>query len=188
MDISLPSPSLDPIIRLHDYYFQNAELMFENVEKLFAIDKRNGRLSQNNVIKLQSYAKLWFSTLYVVVEGFQCHQVKNYFTNTVTSPSDKHDLMLNVHWNSIQYKIEQLGGQLKSFRNVTFHFQEKMTRLEEKRSSFLLYEGRHKPLDWARDLHREMQMFFNEYRPRAAALHMHQQLLATGAKPEHSGP
>jgi len=158
--------------------------MYEHVEKLFSLYEKNGRLSHNNEVKFQSYAKLWFATLYVVAEGFRTDQVKNYFRNSIIDPDDRNDLEIKVYWNSIHHKIEQLGEQLKSYRNVTFHFQESNTRLLAKRSSFLEYEGRHRPIEWARELQKEMRLFFSEYRPRAAALHMHQQFLANSSKIE----
>lgn len=178
MPLQLPTPDDDPIIRLHDYYFQPADLMYEHVEKLTFLYEKNDRLSNHNIVKFQSYAKLWLATLYVVVEGFQTAQVKSYFLNSGIDLNDKDDLELKVYWNSIHNKAEQLGKQLKSYRNVTFHFQPSHTRLLAKRLSFLQHEYRHWPIEWAGELQKEMRLFFSEYRPRAAAMHIHQQFLA----------
>lgn len=177
MPISFPSSNEDPIIRLHDYYFQPADLMYENVKKIFLLHEKAGKLTNRNVIRLQSYGQLWLTTLYVVAEGFKHPRVERFFKDTVDRTNDD-DLTMIVHWGSVHYQLGQLGEQLKSYRNVTFHFQETMTRLEAKRASFLEYEGRHRPIQWACDLHIEMRWFFSKYRPRAAAMKMHQQWLA----------
>jgi hypothetical protein len=139
------------------------------VKKLSVLLEKNGR-SNNNLIKFQSYVKLWLATLYVVAEGFQTDQVKNYFLNCGIDLDNKDDLSMKVYWNSIHHKIAKFGNQLKSYRNVTLHFQPSHTRLLEKRLSFLKHESRHSPIEWAVELQREMRLFFGEYRPRAAAM------------------
>jgi hypothetical protein len=184
MTMPLPPADDDAIIRLHDYYFQQTDLIYGHVEKLYSLHEKNGRLSHKNTVNLQSYAKLWLATLYVVVEGFQSEEVKNHFHNSGIDLTDEGDLEMKVYWDSIQHKIEQLGNQLKSYRNVTFHFQPSHTRLLMKRSSFLQYEGRHRPIEWARELQEEMRKFFSQYRPRASALLMHQEFLAEASERE----
>jgi hypothetical protein len=184
MTIPLPPADDDPIIRLHDYYFQQTDLIYEHVEKLYSLHEKNGRLSRKNIVNLQSYVKLWLTTLYVVAEGFQSAEVKNHFLNSGIDLTEKDDLDMKVYWHSIHHKIEQLGNQLKSYRNVTLHFQPSHTRLLMKRSSFLQYEGRHRPIEWARELQEEMRKFFSQYRPRASALLIHQQILAEASERE----
>lgn len=174
MNIDFPKSEDDPIIRLYDYYFTTSDLMFYNVEKYIQLFKKKGHLPNRSIIKFQCFSQLWLATLYVVAEGFKSDEITLFFKEKIDL-NDKNNLEIVVHWGSIHHMLAQLGGELKGYRNVTFHFQGSMTRLEAKRASFLRHDGHHRPIEWARELHKEMQMFFGEYRPKAAALHMYQQ-------------
>ncbi len=80
-------------------------------------------------------------------------------------------------------ELFRLGSELKGYRHITFHFQESSDRIKRKRASFLDYDGRHRPIDWARELHKEMRLFFGMYRSFSAALHMHKQWLMELSNP-----
>lgn len=170
MSIPIPQADLDPIIRLHDYYFQASDLMHENFMKMWNLQEKKGGLSHNNVVKIQSFLQLWLATLYVVAEGFQDKGIKSFFEKIEFDIGDKDDNDIVVHWNSIQHQIPQIRQELKMYRNSTFHFQDNMDALDRKRESFMRYQGRHESIDWALGLHKEMKLFFQCYRPRAAAL------------------
>jgi hypothetical protein len=183
MPISFPPASQDPIIRLHDYYFQACDLMFDNTENLLLLFKNNGKLSQKKIVDLQSYLQLWLATLYVVAEGFQSKKVTTFFEKLELTDDDPDNITLRTHWHSIRHMFRQLGSELKSYRHITFHFQESSDRIKTKRASFLDYDGRHRPIDWARELHKEMRLFFGMYRSFSAALHMHKQWLMELSNP-----
>lgn len=162
MTLPLPKPEDDPIIRLYDYYFSASDLMFESFDPLWAALATKGSLTPRRTFKMQRFGQIWLATLWVVGEGFQDSTIKEFFGAAAAN-----DLTLKVHWDSVQHMLLQLGPELKRYRNATFHFQEKMTTLEAKRLGFLAHEGRREPIQWARQLHKEMRMFFGRYRVEA---------------------
>jgi hypothetical protein len=58
MEFPLPDPFVDPIIRLHDYYFQPAELLYRNFEKLKIEFEKRGRLTPKKTVELQSFFQI----------------------------------------------------------------------------------------------------------------------------------
>lgn len=184
----MPDADQDLIIRLHDYYFQASDLMYKNTMKLYEKLDKNRKLSQNNLVKFQSFVQLWLSTLYVVSEGFRSQKVIKFFDLLYPDKIPYgSELEMIVYWDSIHHKIGQNFERLKGYRHITFHFQENMERINKKRDEFLHYNKGQAPLIWARDLHDEMRLFFGEYRPRAAARHLHQLMIKEGRVPSSVG-
>jgi hypothetical protein len=145
----------DPISRLDAQYFLQAEVLFRYYQKLSRERERRGRLTRTKELDEISLLKLWLASLWVVVDGFRTPPIQKAFDKwKLTS------LNLRVHCSSIDYKLTQLGDELRIFRNATFHFQADA----EKHAKFLRFKSRHEPITWARELHEEFAMLFREYR------------------------
>lgn len=168
----MPDPEHEPIIRLHDYYFQPCDVIYKEFKKLYDEFNEKDRLPPKKLVKFQSYAQLWLSTLYVVIEGFQCKSVKDFYAS-----QEIDDIHIRVHWSSINHKISQMdkdderGNYLKDYRHATLHFQESMEKLTRRRDLFLR-QRREGSIRWAIELHNEITMFYTRYRPMASFLYM----------------
>ncbi|QHM71406.1 DUF6896 domain-containing protein [Mixta intestinalis] len=67
----LPSRNHDRVLTLKIHYFETAELMFKNYDKLDQKMQRNGYLSQREEIEMRIYLSTWLGFLGVVCEGFR---------------------------------------------------------------------------------------------------------------------
>lgn len=68
---NLPPRNLDMVMVLYSHYFQVAELMLENYDKLYKRWKNDNSLSQRKVIDLRIYLSSWLGFLAVTCEGFE---------------------------------------------------------------------------------------------------------------------
>jgi hypothetical protein len=173
MDLLPLPPDEAPVQQLHVYYFELADLMFGHYLKLSELLEKKGRLSKANVRKFQQYAQLWLATLYVVAEAFyKDEHLQRYFEACKDYCPES-----SMHWSCIQHQIGQLGDELRVFRNFTFHFQLSTA----KRRHFLEHSGPRRPIQWARAIHEEMQMFFAHYRVEGTALFYHRKWTSENA-------
>ena len=174
MAFLLPPPDEDPIIMLHDYYFQASDLMFKNMKNLRVKSKIGNGLSQNKRVELQSFFQLWLATLRVTVEGFEHKKITKFFEEfekTELKNQTSQDIELSTSWNSVHSKIKERNSELRLYRNITLHFQENMSRVLEKRKDFLYYEADVDSIEWAYELHYLVKIFFSNYRPIASAIY-----------------
>ena len=145
----------DPISRLYAQYFLQADVLFRYHQKLSRERDQKGRLSRNKELDEISLLKLWLASLWVVVDGFQTPPIQKALQEWKDTSLD-----IRIHCSSIKHKLTQVGDELRVFRNATFHFQASA----EKHAKFLQFKSRHEPISWARELHEEFAMLFNEYR------------------------
>lgn len=154
----LPHASEDYIIFFHSFYFISADLMYDHYISQRNRLQKTRKPSELSILKYQTYAELWLSLLSVNAEGFQEERMKKFYNKKKIC-----DLTLNVRWHSIQYQISQGFPQLKRYRNSTFHLQNNLAQLSEKRNE--LFSTLEQPaLLWANSLHLEMKAFFSLYR------------------------
>jgi hypothetical protein len=163
---TIPHPDDDPIMRLMVHYFEPAELMHKQFAALEREWDHKGKLSRNKTRHYTIYLQLWLATLFVLAEGFRDQRIKKRF-----EPWRKGFPTISMHCSSIYHKMRQLGDELKTFRNATFHFHP----TAEKHFRFLRAPGRHKPLHWAQELQKEFAMLFSEYRVERTALYWDQE-------------
>src|SRR5688572_18276239 len=131
----------DPVLALLVNYFLPAHLMhdhyhFVKEEAWKQLDRTKKRGEEPPSIwgEFTHYMHYWLSALYVVVEGF---------------------LQLNLKNDRIERMISEHKDSLKVYRNGTFDYQ----RNPNKHVQFF-QENR---IDWAEDLHRELEIFFCDY-------------------------
>jgi hypothetical protein len=151
----IPHADDDPISRLYAHYFLQADILFKYYKKLDDERGRKGRLSKNKEIDEFHLRKLWLAALYVIAEGFEAPLIQNTLTRWKEMSLD-----ISIHCGSIKHKMDQLGNELRVFRNATFHYQPS----PQKHLQFIQVQGRHKPLFWAEELHQEFEKLFSEYR------------------------
>lgn len=151
---NLPARNLDLVLVLDSHYFQVADLMFENHNKLLQQWKKNNSLSHRKIIDLRIYMSSWLGFLAVTCEGF--NKIKMYLLLKNERPSEFKDL-INKN-NEIVKLINLHRDSLREFRNKTFHLRENP---EVIRNFFAPDAER---LEWARELHQAFKAFFYAYR------------------------
>ncbi|MBB3118797.1 DUF6896 domain-containing protein [Pseudoduganella violacea] len=150
----LPSKNHDKVLTLYAHYFEAADLMRENFEKLDAKWRKAGKLSRNDEIQNRIYFFSWVGFLAVTCEGFK--NANMHLLLSKNRPERFKDLlplsnalgrMINTHWDP-----------LREFRNNVFHLRES----PEKIRKFFSKEADR--LSWALELHDTLKRFFTDYR------------------------
>ncbi len=150
----LPARNLDRVLSLHSHYFQSADLMQSNYNKLDKKWDSDGELSQRSRIDMRIYLSTWIGYLAVCCEGWQQLGMRRLLKSE--RPESFHSLlpmadalgrMMNVH-----------GSPLRKFRNDVFHLRQSPQHARQ----FLEQDARR--LVWARDMHSAMAEFFSGYR------------------------
>lgn len=151
----LPSQNHDMVMTLYAHYFEAADLMRENFEKLDTKLRKTGKLSRNDRVQKRIYFFTWLGFLWATCEGFK----KKINLRRVLSderPQDFKELlpesdalgkMINAHFDS-----------LREVRNNVFHLREN----PEKIRKFFSKEADR--LSWALELHDTLNRFFSSYR------------------------
>jgi hypothetical protein len=145
----------DPVFRLMIHYFEPTDLLYRSWKVLSAELHHKGRLPPGKRRKYRLFFQLWLATLFVVADGFDSKAVQDSLVLFAVQ-----DLTIRVHCSSIKHKMSQLGDKLRRYRNATFHFHETPQKLYD----FLQAEGRHEPVQWAEELHREFERLFSAFR------------------------
>lgn len=149
----LPSRNQDPVLTLHVHYFETADLMFRNYNKINKEMKFNDHLSQHNMIEMRIYFSTWLGFLGVVCEGFRKLNVRLLLDKD--RPSNFKEL-LPVS-DGIGKMMKEHSSLLRVFRNNVFHLRENTVFL----NNFLDKEADFLP--WASKLHMEFSSFFSQY-------------------------
>lgn len=145
----------DPVSRLYAHYFLQADVLFGYLKTLDGEKARKGQLSQSKEVDAFQLRKLWLASLYVLAEGFKTPLIQ-----ASLAPWKEMDLDVRVYCDSIEHKMDQLGDELRLFRNATFHYQP----TPQKHLQFIDVQSRHEPMFWADELHREFEKLFSKYR------------------------
>lgn len=149
----LPSRNLDMVLTLYAHYFDAADLMRENHEKLDAQWRKAGKLSRNDEGQNRIYFFSWLGFLAVTCEGFRDMNMRRLLMEErpdgfreLLPLSDALGKLINAHWHP-----------LREFRNNVFHLRDSPEKI---RKFFSKDVDR---LSWARDLHDALKRFFAEY-------------------------
>lgn len=153
-DDKLPARNLDMVLVLHSHYFQAAELMLENHDKLNRGWERSNSLSHRKIVDLRIYMSSWLGFLAVTCEGFEKLRMRLLLRNDrpvafeeLIPKSDALARLLKCH-----------RDPLRELRNKTFHLREDPEAI---RRFFAPDENR---LPWAREVHGAFADFFSAYR------------------------
>ncbi len=151
---NLPSRNRDPVLTLFAHYFEAADLMRENYEKLNKKWKKDGKLSHMNEVQNRIYFYSWIGFLAVTCEGFKNMHMRQLLMND--RPASFKELiplcdalgkLIKAHWDP-----------LREFRNNVFHLRASPEKI---RNFFSKDVDR---LSWARELHDTLERFFSDYR------------------------
>ncbi|MCL6358776.1 hypothetical protein EXT49_01765 [Pectobacterium polaris] len=150
----LPSRNHDRVLTLQIHYFETAELMFKNYNKLNQKMQKNGHLSQREKFDMGIYLSTWLGFLGVVCEGFRKLNMRILLNNErpggfkeLLPISDEIGKLMKEHSNS-----------LRIFRNNVFHLRENTEFLHH------FFDKEVERLPWARELHMTLSDFFSQYR------------------------
>ncbi len=153
-DEMLPSRNRDRINILQIHYFQTAELMFENYDKLSRKSHKNGHLSQREKVYMRTYLFTWLGFLGVVCEGFRNLNIRILLNNN--RPSEFKELVPIS--DSIGKLMKEHADSLREFRNKVFHLRENTDFVHN------FFDKKIERLPWARELHMALANFFSQYR------------------------
>lgn len=151
---NLPARNLDMVLVLDSHYFQVAELMLENHEKLLQQWKKKNSLSHRRIIDLRIYMSSWLGFLAVTCEGF--NKLDMYLLLNNDRPAEFKNL-INKN-NKIVKLIKLHRNSLREFRNKTFHLRENPEVIRS------FFDPDAERLEWARELHQAFKDFFYAYR------------------------
>ncbi len=149
-DEMLPSRNRDRINILQIHYFQTAELMFENYDKLRRKLHKNGHLSQCEKVYMRTYLFTWLGFLGVVCEGFRNLNIRILLNNN--RPSEFKELVPIS--DSIGKLMKEHADSLREFRNKVFHLRENTDFVHN------FFDKKIERLPWARELHMALANFF----------------------------
>ncbi|WP_208861844.1 DUF6896 domain-containing protein [Duganella sacchari] len=150
----LPSRNRDMVMTLYSHYFEAADLMRENYEKLKTKRKKARKLSRNDEVQSRIYFFSWLGFLAVTCEGFKGVNMRRLLMDE--RPGEFKELLplsnalgklINTHWHP-----------LRDFRNNVFHLRDSPEKI---RKFFSKDADR---LTWARELHDALEGFFSSYR------------------------
>ncbi|ROP63081.1 hypothetical protein EDF81_1602 [Enterobacter sp. BIGb0383] len=150
----LPGRNHDHVFVLQSHYFQAAELMLKNHQKLNDKWQRNDRLNQREMIDNGIYLSTWLGFLAVTCEGFRKLNMR--ILLQIERPEEFKELV------SISDKVGRLMKQhadaLRKFRNDVFHLRESQEVIRG------FFDRDSIRLDWAHELHVALRDFFSAYR------------------------
>lgn len=150
----LPPRIHDPVLVLHAHYFQAAELMYENVEKLKIKWRKHGHLSHKSEIDYRIYTVSWLGFLAVTCEGFRRLRMRLLILEN--RPEAFHELVPTC--DMIGSMMRAHSDLLRRFRNDVFHLRENTDVVRK------FFEKEEDRVTWARELHHGIAKFFSEYR------------------------
>jgi len=129
----------DPVARLLVHYFYPCDYMYRDYQRVTKALARQKRRSPWRASQQLAYLRLWLSTLYAVIEGYQNLRLQH--------PEVDYILEDDAHVDS-----------LRILRNGTFHYQ----KSGQKQVQFM--GGDAIRVLWADALHNAFDNFFSAYR------------------------
>lgn len=150
----LPGRNHDRVLTLQIHYFETAELMFKNYNKLNRKMQNNGRLSQRDEFDMKIYFSTWLGFLGVVCEGFRKLKMR------VLLESERPDSfkeLLPIS-DDIGRLMKEHSNPLRIFRNNIFHLREHTDFIHH------FFDQEVERLTWANELHIALSGFFSQYR------------------------
>ncbi|WP_317418757.1 MULTISPECIES: DUF6896 domain-containing protein [unclassified Morganella (in: enterobacteria)] len=150
----LPCRNHDRILTLQVHYFETAELMFKNYNKLNQKMKKKVHLSQQEKSDTRIYLSAWLGFLGVVCEGFRKLNIRVLLDNNRPS-SFKNLLPIS---DSIGKLMKENSDPLRIFRNNIFHLR------EDTKFAYHFFNPEVERLSWACELHFLLTKFFSQYR------------------------
>ncbi len=150
----LPGRNQDRINVLQIHYFQTAELMLENYDKLSRKLHKNGHLSRREEIHIRTYLFTWLGFLGVVCEGFRNLNMRTLLNNK--RPSEFKELLPIS--DGIGKLMKEHADSLREFRNKVFHLRENTDFVHN------FFDKKLERLPWARELHMALAELFSQYR------------------------
>lgn len=150
----LPSRNHDRVLTLQIHYFETADLMFKNYNKLNQKMKKNGHLSHREQFDMGIYLSTWLGFLGVVCEGFRSLKMRLLVENE--RPKNFKDLLPIS--DGIGKLMKEHSDSLRVFRNNVFHLRENAEFIH------LFFDKEVERLSWAFELHRSLSDFFSQYR------------------------
>lgn len=155
----LPSKNHDMVMTLYAHYFEAADLMRENFEKLDAKLKKKGKLSRNDEVQNRIYFFTWLGFLWATCEGFT-KKINMRQLLTHERPDDFKELLPES--DALGKLIKAHFHPLREVRNNVFHLRDN----PEKIRKFFSKEADR--LSWALELHDALKRFFENYRIQCA--------------------
>jgi hypothetical protein len=151
---NLPVRNQDRILVLHAHYFQAADLMRENYDKIINKLGKHGHINRIDNVDLRIYLFSWLGFLAVTCEGFCKLNMRLLILKErpeafqeIIPRCDKLNSMMNQH-----------SDALRKFRNNVVHLRKDVEEIRR------FFENGGERLQWVRDLNTELTSFFYEYR------------------------
>lgn len=152
-DDMLPVRNLDAVLTLYSHYFQSANLMLENYDKISLKVQSAGQLNQREQVDKRIYLTTWLGLLGVVCEGYR--KLKMRVLLEKHRPDSFKELIEKA--NSIGKIMKEHADSLRKFRNDIFHLRESNELIRH------FFERKIERLSWARELHLALADFFSQY-------------------------
>ena len=158
----LPEADDDKILTLRVHYFAIAKLMKRHVDKFDPLTEDVESVSRNYLLDWLRYRRLWLGMLYSVCEHFEHDVLETMpYRNRIRitrSGRDRlfADLMPNLE--VVKGLIQLNGSALRTYRNYVFH-----RHHGDQKQKGLSFVGNEDNLEWAAELHRRLDEFFEGY-------------------------
>ncbi|PWK99434.1 hypothetical protein C7431_102237 [Pantoea allii] len=150
----LPNRNHDRVLTLQIHYFETADLMFKNYNKIKQKMKKDGHLSHREKFDMGIYLSTWLGFLGVVCEGFRSLKMRLLVENE--RPKNFKELLPIS--DGIGKLMKEHSESLRVFRNNVFHLRENAEFIR------LFFDNEVERLSWAFELHRALSDFFSQYR------------------------
>lgn len=151
---TLPNRNQDRVLVLLTHYFQSADLMFRNYEKLRQKSHINGQLNERDEIDIRIYLSTWLGFLGVVCEGVRKLNLRILLNN---ERPDNFKELIPIS-DSIGKLMKEHADSLRTFRNNVFHLRENASFVYD------FFDVNFERISWARELHMALSYFFTQYR------------------------
>lgn len=151
---SLPSRNQDRVLALYIHYFETADFMFKNYDKLSKKLYKSGKLNQYDKSDMRIYLSTWLGFLGVVCEGVKKLKIRILLGNE--RPESFKELIPAS--DAIGKLMKEHSDSLRMFRNNVFHLRENTEFVRH------FFDDKVERLVWARELHMALSGFFSEYR------------------------
>lgn len=150
----LPSQNHDMVMTLYAHYFEVADLMRENFEKLDAKLKKRGQFSRNDGGQHRIYFTTWLGFLWATCEGFK---KKMNMRRLLTEERPERFKDLLPESDALLKLINANWDPLREVRNNVFHLRDNPEKIRN-------VSRNPDRLSWAIELHNTLKRFFANYR------------------------
>ena len=154
----LPSKNHDVVLTLHAHYFEAADLMRDNFQKIEAKLRKRGKLSRSNEVQSRIYFLTWLGFLWATCEGLTKNNMRRLLNDE--RPHDFRELLPES--DALGRLIKTHFHPLREVRNSVFHLRDNPDKI---RNFFSKEADR---LSWALELHNALKRFFANYRIQCA--------------------